>query len=274
MAGFFGFFDYAKPGKGVQKDGPQKSRVTVFFEIFTRKFWQLLKLNLLFFVFNIPAMLAAIYIVPILIEDSGNANVFGYRLLTGAILMCIPVITVGPAQAGFTYVLRNYGREEHAWIWSDFKEHALKNFKQSMIISVIDAVIILIVSIDIHLYGSLGLSSQITNVINSLFVLSFVIFMIMHMYIYPLLVTFELSIKQVYKNAFIFSIIKIIPNLGILLVSMAAIYASMYYTYVGTLLLPLITFSSIGLITNFYVYPQLKKYLIDKVENKSTDIQA
>ena len=34
LAGFFGFFDYTKPGKGVNKDEPKKKGILRFFELF------------------------------------------------------------------------------------------------------------------------------------------------------------------------------------------------------------------------------------------------
>ena len=50
MAGFFGFFDYTKPGPGVPnpEDAPKKARILVFLEILQRKFWNLIKINLMF----------------------------------------------------------------------------------------------------------------------------------------------------------------------------------------------------------------------------------
>ena len=43
MAGFFGLFDYTKEGPGVPKDAPPKSRFVIFFEVFARKFWNIIK---------------------------------------------------------------------------------------------------------------------------------------------------------------------------------------------------------------------------------------
>ena len=42
--------NFAKPGPGVAKDGPQKRRIVVFFEIFFRKFWKLVQVNFIFLV--------------------------------------------------------------------------------------------------------------------------------------------------------------------------------------------------------------------------------
>ena len=266
MAGFFGFFDYTKPGPGIPKDAPPKARIVVFFEIFTRKFWNLIKINMMFSLFNIPAIIAVLFMSQIFITNnlSDDPGIdLALRFIICSILMCVPILTVGPAQAGFTYLLRNYAREEHAFIWWDFKEAAKKNFKQSMIICLIDLVVVLIIGIDINLYGSMGGNSFLMSIASGFLILAFVIYMMMHLYIYPMLVTFKLSIKQIYKNAFIFSIIKFFPNLGILLLCSLLVLASFYFTVIGFILMFMLTLSTIGLITNFYVYPQIKKYMID-----------
>lgn len=272
MAGFFGFFDFTKPGPGVPKDAPPKAGIIVFFEVFSRKFWNLVKLNLMFFIFNIPALLIALYISSIYFqgrEASEPLADFVFKFTAAAFFMCIPVITVGPAQAGFTYVLRNYSREEHAFLWWDFKENALKNLKESLIISLIDLVVVFLVGWDLYIYGNISKGNMFMTMANGFLIVAFVVYLMMHMYIYPMLVTFKLSVKQLYKNALVFAIIRFLPNLGILLLCTLILAVTLLiYPVIGILLYVLITLSLIGLITNFYVYPVMKKYIMDKVEEQ------
>lgn len=274
MAGFFGFFDYTKPGPGVEKDAPPKARIIVFFQIFSRKFWNLVKVNMLFGLFNLPAIAAVIFASMFIFQKTIGEDPLTdliIRLVLGSVLLCIPVITIGPAQAGFTYVLRNYAREEHAFIWWDFKENALKNLKESIIISVIGFIFVIIMGIAINFYITFQEIGILTYVALGLLFMTFIIFLMMHMYIYPMLVTFKLTVRQLYKNAFVFAIIRFLPNLGILLLCTIIILASFYYTFIGIALLIFLTFSFIGLITNFYVYPSLQKYMIDKLEDEEDE---
>ena len=69
--------------------------------------------------------------------------------------IALPVITTGPAYAGITYILRNYSREEHAFIGSDFKEHALKNFRQSSIVSIVNTLLFVIMLTGIKVYSAM-----------------------------------------------------------------------------------------------------------------------
>lgn len=278
MAGFFGFFDYTKPGPGVEKDAPPKHPFIVFFEVFGRKFWNLVKLNMMFFIFNIPAylcvLLASLFYFHPIQDITGSRDIISvdliFRVIFGAFLTCIPVITVGPAQAGFSYILRNYSREEHAFIWWDFKDNALRNFKQASLVALIDFFVTIVFGISINFYIKNTSSSIFMSIALGLIILAFLIFLMMHIYIYPMLVTFKLTIRQLYKNAFIFSVIKFFSNLGILILCAVIIALSFYILPLGIVLFPLITVSLIGYILNFFAYPKLKKYMMPEEETEES----
>jgi|GEM_PF-64545 len=285
MGGFFGLFDYNKPGPGVPDNAPPKSPFIVFFEILQRKFWNFIKINFLFLVFDLPAILLG-YLVMLFLFPNIFPNAFeSPEMITSEMLMkfilltplfCIPMITVGPAQAGFTYVLRNYAREEHAFLWSDFKDAALKNFKQSMIIGTINFIATFLMLFSIRAYSLINNGNVIIMAGMVLMVILFLIFAMVNIYIYPLLVTFDLPIKQIYKNALIFASVKFFPNLGILLLSAFIILLTYgmiipFNQFLGILFLLLITASLVGFITNFYAYPKLKKYMISRIEDEEDD---
>lgn len=252
---------------------PHKPRIVTFFDIFLRKFWHLVKLNMLFLLFNLPALIVMPLVAqffPTMLNNSINELMFYFT--ASAILVCIPVVTTGPVQAGFTYILRNFSREEHAFLWWDFREHAVKNAGQSSLICLIDLVVVLIIGIDISFYMRISEKNILQTAAAFFVIILFIIYVMMHMYIYPMLITFRLSVKQIYKNAFIFSIIRFFPNLGILaLCSVLVLMPLLLLPVVGILMLLFITMSLIGLITNFYVYPVLKKYMLDKLPDISKE---
>lgn len=287
MAGFFGLFDYTKEGPGVPKDEPPKFRLFVFFEILGRKFWNIIKVNLLFTLFNIPALIFflffSIYYLDLLIQvgilniptDDIILYLLGVIVPLLLIFVCFPLVTIGPAQAGMSYIMRNYSREEHAFIWSDFIEQAKKNFKQSMIVGLINCVVTILILIDIYIYVNIKNTSFLITAASAFIIMAFVLFVMMSMYIYPMMVTFKLTIKQLYKNAFLFAIMKFVPNLLILIICfLIVILPFFFYPMVGYLLMIVITFGLISYITNFYVYPKLDKYMIQPAENVSNEAQA
>lgn len=276
MAGFFGLFDYTKPGPGVPKNAPPKSRPRLFFEVLGRKFWNIIKINLLYTLFNIPGLVLLFFGTQFMIPNLmfGDVEVdFYLRIMFGALFVCFPILCFGPAQAGMTFCLRNYAREEHAFIWSDFKEHGLKNLKESLAICMIDFAAFLLLCIAINFYGQLINQQRIWAYFTfGVITLAFLVFAMMHLYIYPMLVTFHITVKQIYKNALIFATIRFLPNIGILLLCAAIVLATFIVTQIGIILFFLITTAFIGLIINFYAYPTIKKYMIDRInEGGETD---
>ena len=72
MAGFFGMFDYSKPGKGVSKEDVQKSGIELYFDILSRRLWKLIKLNLIYVLFSIPAIVIGWYLSRYLVISAVN----------------------------------------------------------------------------------------------------------------------------------------------------------------------------------------------------------
>jgi uncharacterized membrane protein YesL len=279
MSRIFGIFSNPNdPGPGVSKNEPNKPRFFIFTDIFTRKFSKLVLVNLMYFVFNLPAIIIAFlmssHVVNLIFstETIKNNGLFSMSLslFIASVFVCFPVVTIGPAQAGLTYIMRNFAREEHAFLWSDFKEHALKNLKQSLITCLINFILIAVFIIDVMWFKDQ--KSTISLLGSGIMYIFILLFFMMNLYIYPMMITFELSIKQLYKNAFIFSMFKFFNNLATLLICLL-IQALLFliFPFVGAILFLLLSFSLISLIINFRVYPTIKKHMLDKVEDKKTD---
>ena len=224
-----GFFNnYTQEGKGVDKGPDTRPRVVVFFDIFFRKFWSLVKVNLLF------------------------------------IVACIPVITIGPAIAGLTKILSNYAREEHAFIWTDFWDTFKNNFGRALLIGLLDAVVAGLIIFDLYMYVSLNGSPMLRIIALAIMLITATIFIFMNYYLYSMLITFRLTFKQLIKNAFIFAWVGFWRNLlvTIIIAALTAV-AVLYFATFGIFYVVLIYFSLCGLVINFATYPLIKKYMID-----------
>ena len=240
MAGFFGLFDFTKEGKGVNKDEPKKKAFFLFWDIYFRKFWQLCRLN-------------AIYL-----------------------LCCLPIVTIGPATAGFAYVLRNYSREEHAFVFADFKSAALKNFKQAFPVGLVQlfGTVILLFNFWFFLSGGEFMGSPLLGgVCLGLTALLLLAFTWLHFYIYTMIVTFDFSFKQLYKNSVLLVFGGFFHNLaasaGALFawalfgLSLFAISYFLIFIFLCLALLLFFVFSFSGIAITFCTYPLIKKNIID-----------
>ena len=283
MAGIFGFFDFTKPGPGVPKDAPPKHPFIVFFEILQRKFWNFVKINLMFLFFNLPAFLAGMFVMlrffPHIIPDAldspeGILSDMMMKLVLLTVIMCVPMITTGPAQAGFTYILRNYSREEHAFIWGDFKDAARSNFRQSLIVGTINFIVTFLTIMAIMAYGQIQGTVGLVGL--AVMFQMLLLFACMNIYIYQLMVTFELTLIQLYKNAFILAIVRFIPNLLILLLTAFIVFLSFGLIFPFNPLIGLVPYlfllvSLTGFIINFYAWRTIRKYIISRIEEEDDD---
>ncbi|HHV75018.1 MAG TPA: DUF624 domain-containing protein [Thermoanaerobacterium sp.] len=231
---FFNRMYYGDPHRpDLKADDIPKKGMSLFLDILKNNFWQLISLNLLL------------------------------------IVSCIPIVTIGPALAGFNNVLRNHALNRNVWLWNDFKDGFVKNFKQSFIITLINALAAFILINNYKIYSSYSTGfikiagSYITIFIGFILVL-------MNVYIYPLMVTYDLKIKHIYKNALIFSIIKLPQTIGIVLLSLLLFGLCVLFAFIPLIV---IGFSLVGLVINVYDRGVFEKYIDSRVnqENKKME---
>lgn len=285
MAGFFGLFNYSKPGKGVDADAPKKHPFFLFWELIWRKLSRLIVLNMMYFVCILPILSFAYtqFYVSIMqyFSDYLPAEEFSLGPLPSLlasfavsipyplfiVLLVVSIVIYGPATCGFTYMMRNFAREEHAWL-SDFFSKFKSNFKQGVAIGILEllvyTVFILNLTMDAPVDSATGAVSMVFTVAKYVSLFLAVIFTFMRHYFYTMIVTFELTIWQIIKNAAIFAVLGVFRNLLVSAVIIVTAAALVFFSgWVELILIPLIMFSFWGFLTTFTCYPVIKKYMID-----------
>ncbi len=224
-------FNYAKPGPGVDKDAPKKKGIFLYFELFVRKFFKMIQVNMLYFLVSIPyIILMFLFVTGIfgryfgeqltnIAKEAGiDDQSVGTMLLIFNAFVTMLIFSLwgsGPASAAYAYVTRCFTREEHAWILSDFFKNFKENFKHSMIILVLDFVILFLMFNAIVQYWNLYLSSNqfIWAILMYLCILAAIVYTFMHFYFYQIMVTFECKFKDLIKNALMLALGKAPMNL-------------------------------------------------------------
>lgn len=276
MGGFFGFFDYSKPGKGVEKED-FKPNFSTFFRIFFERFWKLIQLNLIYILCSLPLIAAMFLYFPVNTQNQDQQVIKLFGFCVGSLLY-LSVVGLAPIITGFTFVLRNYSKDQHSWVFSDFFEHIKKNFKQAMVVLLIDVVFSMVIPFLYSFYTNIINSSAAGEGISPLygnlsliartFIIIFTaVYFIMHFYIYEIMVTFDMKLKQIYKNSLIFALAHLPRNIGVLiLITAVAVLTFGFTTIVGVLISVLISVSFIGYIVNFIVQPVIAKHMIKAEE--------
>jgi len=278
------FNNYSKPGKGVKKRDSNQARIQVFFEVLPRKLWDLFKLNILYLLVAIPFFIVTMIVVGVisspLIDSfaSTDDNIglvsidIALRVIFAFLFMIF--LGMGPITAGYTYIIREHGREHPCWLISDFFERFKSNFKQGILLWMIDLAVLYLFTVAIRFYGQSGMI-----ILQFVMILMTVIYVMMHIYVYQMMVTFDLPLKSILKNSFLLAIAKAPASLLILLLNIV-IYAVISVVVILTakrfivililllvevLILPPITSFTI----NFYIDPILDEYI--NAENKTEE---
>lgn len=230
LAGFFGLFDYTKPGKGVSKEEVERPRFVHFFKLLLRKFWLLVQLNLLY------------------------------------LLFCIPVVTIGPATAGLTFVLRNMATDQAVFLFSDFMDSFKSNWKQALVYSLILAVCMVPAVNAISFYTANAHRHILLYLPVGLSLLVAMVLLFMSYYVMLMIVTLALPLGAILKNAAILAVICLKTNLlTLLFTGLLVVFTWLLLPYtlpVVLLILPALT----GFIVCYNSYPGIKKHVIDPFE--------
>lgn len=253
-------FGYEKTGVGIPKNAPKKKGILRFFELFFRKFWKLLEVNILYTVFFIPLVLALYAILKV-------SSVTVTALMT-VICLSVFVLTIGPATAGVIKILRNFTIEKHSFILTDFKKAFTENYKKSLAMGLIDILFFSVISAAMYVYPKLAKEYE-NNLILILFVICVsmaLVAVMMNFYTFLMIVATDVSFKNVLKNSLVLSLVALKKNLLTLFITLLIIIAftvAIIWNLSFIFLLPFIPASIIGFIICFNSYPIVQKYVIN-----------
>ena len=208
-----------------------------FLSIYGNNVGKLVMANFLFLVFNIPSMLIGfamtLYFLPrinsIFIPDNFYAYMAeaGFKVSEEAggtdaisqvyyllILFCVMtligscLVCIGPVQTGFAQLFRNLYRGDDIYWKDDFKKGLKSNIPQAVAASVVSLVLSCVCLLAISFYG--GIEGKFGTVMSVLFtVLLFALAAIQNI-VYQLIVTVDLPLSKIYKNAGIFFMMRFI----------------------------------------------------------------
>lgn len=275
MGLFSSYFN--KPGPGVDKDAPEKLRIWQFFEIFWGQLSKLSLMNIIYFVATIPLLLGLFLCFELRIDAPlfvavRQINGVAVMDIVGLICLVISVFVTFPATLGFTFVMRNIQRREHAWIWHDFIKHTKANYKKGVINGIVVLLgYYLLFNAHAMYYSHAVFSSGYINSFLSLLMVVFIVaFTWAQFYVNTMIVTFDLKLRDIYRNALIFTISKVPLNILItiicLVLALGLYVLSLIIPILGILIAILIVYSLFGFIIVFCVYPTIDKYMITPAE--------
>jgi uncharacterized membrane protein YesL len=228
------FYNPQKSGKGISKEeasGSGKTPLQQFGEIFGRKFWQLMGLNMLW------------------------------------LLLCLPIITVGPATAALTHVLRKFVIEQPmVSIVGEFFGAFKKHFARTVIIGIFSTMFAVAFFVNLGLFYINTFSEAPLfdgSMLLALNLVSAVVFFVLNTYIYPQIVCLDLSMPKIIKNAAILSFAGAKRNAITVAVTVVTILVMVFTLPLSLIALPLAPFAQLAFLCVFNAYPAILKYSVN-----------
>ncbi|MBQ7846013.1 MAG: YesL family protein [Clostridia bacterium] len=223
---FMNNYYYGKSGKGdYNKEDLPTNRWQLFWEMLRVRLSGLCRLNLMYLVAWLPTMLVLLFgitgiLTGLLGEDGelvANADVLLMGMVQTTLLLLVPCIAItGIATPGVAYVTRNWSRDEHAFIWSDFKDAVKLNWKQGVLTALITGILPLAVWVGWDFYGEMANTTSVWMIVPQVLVLMIgILWSLAVTYMHPLIVTYQLKFKDVLRNAFLLAIARLPMSVGI-----------------------------------------------------------
>ncbi len=305
---------YGKSGKGdFRKEDMPENRWQLFWDTLRTRLSALFRLNLMYMIVWLPAIIVVMMSFLNLVsntstilsakdgslavaveETAGTENAVTYTeeqiaqlaeidpmdyiesTLLRMLLLLIPCVAItGPCTAGVCYVTRNWARDEHAFIWSDFKDAVKENWKQALVISVITSLLPIIVYISWKFYGQMAVEQPFMVVPQVLVLMLAVVWAICVTYMHPLEVSYQLKLKGILRNALLLGIARLPMSVGIRLLhcvpmALGLLLCYMWHPVYGAMITAsyyfLIGFSLSRFVTASYTNGVFDKFINSRIE--------
>ena len=224
----------------MDNSGNKKDIVIGFFKNGWANNVRLMAANVLFILFNIPSILLSYFLSSsfvfvfsrifnwdsLLRNDDDVISYWMYMLLiiffiNALVSSCL--ICIGPFQAGFSNLYKNIRNGSSVSLFSDFKSGLKNNVGKS-----IGAMIIGLLATFISLLA-VSFYINFNKYLAMLFVILMFALVLIQNFVYQLIVSTDLSLFKIYKNAFLLLLIRFIPNIGVSLVVFVFYIAVTFY---------------------------------------------
>ncbi len=300
----FKLFDLNRDGKGVEEVEDRTPTLKFFFKLCKRKFSQLLQLNILM-LFQIIPLLVIFFVVEVygaktsMVTDALYAPLYGISkvapgtsatslldlvgiqmestlyytpvmIIVMVAMLLFLAITFGWQNVGAAYVLRGLVRGDAVFVFSDYFYAIRRNAKQAFFMGLLDFLCTALLIGDLVFLTDATGTGFGMDIMYFMILALIIVYMVMRFYLYQLLITFDLSILKIMKNALIFTVLGIKRNimaiLGIVLLvvlHVALIILSLAYGLSVFLVLPLVyVVAMFAFMATYAAYPIIDRYMI------------
>ena len=286
MSGLFNNFYYGKAGKAdFTPEQLPENRVQLFFSMLRVRFGGLIGLNLIYLLFSLPTIIWSGVNILALMNVSGinfetgeiAADIASNNLIPTYIFQwmmglvpCFMISSIG--RMGLALPMRNWARDEHSFVSSDFKQAIQENWKKALGLGLISGISLFVGYIGYFYYSNLIVSSIFWVVPQALVVIFCALWWMSTMVAYPMAVTYDMGLGGIIRNSFIIVLARLpfsvlfwgaptfIPLLLLLMIpsSYVSLVLGIYYIMIGYALYQFMTISFANSSFDRYLNPRIE----------------
>lgn len=265
-------------GSGIAKNAPKKKGFFRYMDIWKNKFWKLIELNLFYTIFLLPAVGA---VVSFFLGLNGVISVLITKILI-SVFAILFVVLFGPATAGLMKVMRNYVIEKPTFMIYDFMKTFKSEFKNAFLIGFLDCLLVCCVASALYIYPEMAKQAEnnfyyvLLGVTASVALLAF----LMNFYLFLILISTNISMKNVFKNSLYLAIVALKRNaitfliVGGVIAGIVALLCILPFSIAVIVLtfLPFIPATWLALVVAFNSYPIIQKHIINPYYEQKGEI--
>lgn len=251
-----------------------KNRKELFFQTFGNYWSWFFAVNLVSFLFYLPASVwTEMTLGSLLAED--NAALSGSSFMGAYLLgLAVCLFLTGPMLAGATLLMRNWSRGEPCMRWQTYFGGLKRNFGQALLFSLIEGLLPLAAYSALNYYGALGDGGGVGYYVLYGFVALVLLFALLsRQIVYTLVVTYQLKFGQILKDAVLLSLLELPRSVLTLLVNLipVGVFALLFWllpSYTGLLtVLALAYYALFGISMERFVSASFANYVVEKHVN-------
>jgi uncharacterized membrane protein YesL len=162
-------------------------------------------------------------------------------------LLAIPIVTIPAATAGLFATMMRWARGESAEVFRDFFTGMRQHWRKASMIGVLDALIGTLIFLNIVAFRLMDMSNPIAIVSRSMTAFFAAFAIMVNLYLWPLLVTFDMPLRRLLNTAVRLVFARPLWSFGMLALALIPIIVSLF---LPSAVFVLVTASTVALLTS------------------------
>lgn len=267
-----GFWDFTRPGRGDIDDNRYHPFIR-FWRRYGRHFTRLIAVNALYALITMPVFVWLMSLINVASMEMGLGaiSVLGTVLMSIvinwpgpllAVLLVASILLMGPATAALSYATLNCAWDRPGMFWAGFWSAWKENWKQALPVGIVDVLACFVTLY--YLVDGTAVFGQLGAVLKVIWCTMMLIYCMIRVYLYPIMVTVELSLSDLIKNSMILAVLQLWRPLVVILI---ATLLCLLCVIADILIVPCFLYSFVAFSAAFFTQPVIEKYLIKAEQN-------